>query len=58
MIAGPIVAMLCNRYGHRKVGIFSGILSCITMVISGFAPNIMVLYFVFGIGAGTCTHFF
>ena len=52
-IAGPIVAMLCNRYGHRTVGICSGLLVCVSMVISAFAPNLMVLYFVYGLGAGT-----
>ena len=45
--------MLCNRYGHRTVGICSGLLACVTMVISAFAPNLMVLYFVYGLGAGT-----
>lgn len=52
MLLGPIASIFTNRYGCRKVTIAGTLIAAFGFIVSIFAPNIIFMYFSFGIVAG------
>ena len=51
-IVGPIVSIMCNRFSGRSLVFVGACLLSIALMISGFAPNQLFLYFSYGIIGG------
>ncbi|XP_046574283.1 monocarboxylate transporter 13-like [Haliotis rubra] len=50
--AGPIASLLLNKLGCRVTMVVGGLTSSSGLILSYFAPNIIVLYLTFGVIAG------
>ena len=50
--AGPIVGGLVNKFGCRPVCIAGGIVACVSLVLSTFAPNVPLLMLTYGLMGG------
>ncbi|XP_076093529.1 monocarboxylate transporter 12-like isoform X2 [Mytilus galloprovincialis] len=51
-IIGPLTGAVANRFSCRAAVVWGGIITCISMIISGFAPNIAFLFISFGFLGG------
>ena len=51
-VSGPLVALLCNKFGLRAVTITGGVVSFVGMVMSSFPPSLSFLAFSYGIVTG------
>ncbi|XP_063420817.1 monocarboxylate transporter 14-like [Mytilus trossulus] len=49
---GPVVSVMCHRFSFRSVVIWSGLILTFALIISGFAPNIYVLFVSYGVIGG------
>jgi len=49
---GPIIAVLINKYGLRKVGIVGGFVSSISMMLTPLSTNIYYVTLLFGVLTG------
>ncbi|CAH0564857.1 unnamed protein product [Brassicogethes aeneus] len=58
LLAGPVMSAMVDRYGCRSMTILGAIISATGFFASAFAPNIIVMYFTFGViggvGLGLC----
>ncbi|XP_046344749.1 monocarboxylate transporter 13-like [Haliotis rufescens] len=50
--AGPVASLLLNKLGCRVTMVIGGLTSSSGLILSYFAPNIIVLYVTFGVIAG------
>ncbi|CAL1528664.1 unnamed protein product, partial [Lymnaea stagnalis] len=53
MTLGPMASALTSRYGCRKMTVIGGLLSCLGMILSMFAPSIDILCVTFSVIVGT-----
>ncbi|KAI2797115.1 hypothetical protein BLOT_015572 [Blomia tropicalis] len=52
LIVGPVVSFLAQKYDCRTITIVGSVLTSIGFILSFFAPNVLVLYFTFGLLGG------
>ena len=52
LFLGPMVSALCNRYSHRTVVMWSGIVLGFSAMSSAFAPNLYFLFLSYGVIGG------
>ncbi|XP_063422890.1 monocarboxylate transporter 14-like isoform X2 [Mytilus trossulus] len=52
LMLGPLTGAVANRFSCRAAVVWGGIITCISMIISGFAPNIAILFITFGFLGG------
>ncbi|XP_076093526.1 monocarboxylate transporter 12-like isoform X1 [Mytilus galloprovincialis] len=52
LMLGPLTGAVANRFSCRAAVVWGGIITCISMIISGFAPNIAFLFISFGFLGG------
>ena len=52
LLAGPLVAVVINKFSHRSVYMSSGILCMVSMVATAYSPSLFFVYFTFGILVG------
>jgi len=52
MHAGPIANMLAVRFTSRRVVMIGGLIICLGFFLTVFAPNIIYLYFSYGLLVG------
>ncbi|KAK4291323.1 hypothetical protein Pmani_035838 [Petrolisthes manimaculis] len=53
LLLGPLTAALSNAYGFRSVCIAGSIMAGSAFILSSFSPNIIFLYFTYGVVGGT-----
>ena len=52
LVVGPAVILIMKLFGARVTVIIGSILTFLGILLSGFAPNVYVLYISFGFLAG------
>ncbi|CAC5357033.1 unnamed protein product [Mytilus coruscus] len=52
LMLGPLTGAVANRFSCRAAMVWGGIITCISIIISGFAPNITFLFISFGFLSG------
>ena len=53
VISAPLVSALCIRFSCRSISLLGGLLLGVGLVGTAFAPNIITVYFTFGLLSGT-----
>lgn len=53
LITGPLMSILVDKYGCRRMTLVAGLVSATGFILSYFAKSIVVMYFTFGIISGT-----
>ena len=52
IFTGPLASALCNRFTCRTVVMVGGVLLCVGVLVSGFAPSLEFLYFSYSLIGG------
>ena len=52
IFTGPLASALCNRFTCRTVVMAGGVLLCVGVLVSGFAPSLEFLYFSYSLIGG------
>lgn len=50
--SGPLVSVLCARFGCRLISVLGAFMSGMGMILSVFAPSVEYLFFSFGLFTG------
>lgn len=48
----PLASALCNKFGCQLIGIIGGIISAVSVAASVYAPNIKIMWLLFGFIGG------
>ncbi|CAF1287823.1 unnamed protein product [Rotaria sordida] len=52
LLSAPLASALCNKWGCRPIGIIGGIIAAAAVATSVFAPNIQLMWLLFGFVGG------
>ncbi|CAF3418435.1 unnamed protein product [Rotaria socialis] len=48
LLSAPLASALCNKWGCRPIGMIGGLIAAVSVAASVFAPNIQLMWLLFG----------